>query len=143
MHSVKPIRTAQLLLRCAQGVANGTDASGRFALATDSAIHAREFRKIGQKLGLETSVPFRPAFHIAKEMISQSEKENRKIHDGCRDFLDVFVDLFVLAGGEMLVATKSGFSDAAVFMGKARRVGLFEYDAQGGTMCKTTMRERQ
>lgn len=136
MNAENPMQIVHMLLRCAKLVANGTDAYGQFALATDSAIHANIFQNLGEKQGLKTSVPMRPAFHIAQRMSRRPLEESRRLKDGCRDFLDVFVDLCLLAGSDVLIASNSGFSNAAIFMGSTQRVGVFNYVAGGRSVCE-------
>lgn len=113
------------LLRCARRTAK--EGMKVYALATDSQRHAAKFASAARANGVKVSVPEKAVMHVSR---GRNERGRE-----CEMFMDVFTDLMMLADGEVLVSTKSGFSDAAFFMGRAERWVLFNGGDEDGGRC--------
>lgn len=129
------------MLRCVHKQAHGTQGERLFALATDSTEHATIIASLARDQGIMMSVPTGPTFHFARPVRwHATHVQNDLGEETCERFLDVFVDLIMLARADVLVATRSGFADAAFFMGRATRWSEVVLGKYGEGQCMTLMR---
>lgn len=130
----KASTVSRALFKCAQHEVPGMK---RVAMATDSLRHAREFGIIAREHGVETKLPNTKVMHVSRLRSVQAKlrKEGRE----CELYVDVFADMFVLAGAKAIVSTTSGFSDSAFLMGRASVWVQFEAGGRHGGKCFTKM----
>lgn len=96
-------------------------------VASDSLSFKQLFKKEAEKLKFIDSIQMieEKALHISKKVRTDpnaSQNENLQFsskQQQCRSFLNIFVDLFLLARAHILITTGSGFSKAAYFLGNS------------------------
>lgn len=114
------------LLDCAQ--AEDTLGTGRVFLASDSVTVKKAFASVAEQRGVEVAMVQESAVHVSEA--SAEMKERLRASEQCEGFLNVFVDLILLAGGESIIMTTSGFSRLAFLWGNATHL-RDEYGVNG------------
>lgn len=89
----------------------------RMFLASDSVLYKSEFAKYAMRDGVELNYIGEKAFHFGRSDRRDADFEEREKAE--LGFVNVFADLFLLAGGQTIVTTGSGFATAAYMLGNA------------------------
>lgn len=119
---------AESMIGCSKKHSSKTGLRNIF-MASDSTKFKKVFRKhcnnvpIIRKVGTINS----PALHVSQHYKKddrydenvQNEVGLQREYSQCEAFLNIFTDLYLLARADIIVATRSGFSKAAFFMGNA------------------------
>lgn len=89
----------------------------RMFLAADSVLFKQEFVKYAARDGIELNYINEKAFHFGRtdRPTGQIGEREKAVHA----FVNVFADLYLLAGGQVIVTTGSGFASAAYMLGNA------------------------
>lgn len=116
----------QALFNCS--VAGG---AMRVFLAGDSVRVKRGFRELARRSGVSVRSRAGRVRHGGK--IDDGFRDGfRERAARCREFVDVFADLFALGRGSRLVSLNSSFAVAALAVGGPRRWSVVEDDGAGG-----------
>lgn len=119
------------LLTCVQHV-NKYPPTSVF-LASDSVTFKREFAAQAKSLAVEVRFIDATAFHFG---LHQSHKLLRREGRRARynAFIDIFADLFMLAGARQIVTTGSGFADLSFWLGNASQL-IIAPSGRGTAIC--------
>lgn len=85
-------------------------------LAADSASLKEKFKDVARSKNMLVTTLSESPIHIDKQRELFTGPYKLKV---CRSYLAIFADLLLLAGGERIITTGSGFANASFFLGDA------------------------
>lgn len=107
---------ARSLLKCVR--TQDATRAGTIFLASDSVAFKRTFISKSKEFGYDVFTSSEKALHLRRRKKFEAPDSYQQ---RCAEFLNIFVDLYLLGNGNPLVMTGSGFARAALFLGQSRQ----------------------
>lgn len=122
---------AKKLVECVRVASNLNGGLRNVFFTSDSQLFNNLFRTLGEKKGLVVRAATGRVLHISRAGEWRLDG-GHNLPLRCDRFLSVFVDIMKLSRGVTVVATRSGFSESAFFIGKAKRSYVLHPSKDGG-----------